>query len=71
MSYPKVVLHDSRIAFGIDYFASEEDAITAALIVAKRGDTYNGGWYHGEPTGRTPWFDFEKDGVKLYAVTVR
>lgn len=71
-NYPTRVKHDSRICFGIDYFASEADAKAAAAIVRKRGDTYNGGFLDGMPCGRDSGFDhIDRDtGEKVYAVTV-
>lgn len=69
-SYPKVVRHDSRIAFGIDFFATEEEADRAAAIVRERDDRYNGGWWDGYPCGRAREFDHTYEGRKIYAVTV-
>lgn len=69
---PTPVKHDSRICFGIDYFTSASDADTYAAVVRKRGDTYNGGFFHGMSCGRDKGFDYTdaKHG-RLYAVTVR
>lgn len=71
-TYPVPVKRDSRICFGIHYFATEADAKAAAAIVRKRGDTYNGGHFHGMPCGRDTGFDHvDRDtGEKVYAVTV-
>lgn len=71
--YPTRVKHDSRICFGIDYFATKAEAEAAAAIVRKRGDTYNGGFFDGMPCGRDSGFDHADPdtGKKLYAVTVR
>jgi hypothetical protein len=70
--YPTRVKHDSRICFGIDYFATEAEAEAAAAIVRERGDTYNGGYFDGMPCGRDSGFDHvdSDTGKKLYAVTV-
>lgn len=72
-TYPTIVKHSSRIAWGIDYFDTEEDAKVAGDIVTARGDTANGGWFDGLPLGRDTSFDYfdEKLGRKLYAVTRR
>lgn len=70
-SIPKPVYHDSRICFGINFFESESEANAYAEIVQKRGDTYNGGYFHGMACGREPERDMVMDGRKLFAVTVR
>lgn len=71
ITYPTPVDHDSRISFGIDYFATEEEAEIAHSIVRERGDTANGGYFHGMPLGRDDAFDrLTDEGVKLYAVKV-
>jgi hypothetical protein len=63
---------DSRICFAIAYYAREADAETAAKIVVARGETYNGGFFHGMCCGRDAGWDYV-DPVhgKLYAVTTR
>jgi hypothetical protein len=68
---PTPVKTDSRICFGIKYFASEEEASRYAEWVKARELTYNGGFYHGMPCGReTVWDHIDKaTGRKLYAVT--
>jgi hypothetical protein len=66
---PDHVAMESRICFGIKWFASEEDAHVYDQYVRKMGWTYNGGFYHGCPLGRDPRFDRTVDGVKRYAVT--
>jgi hypothetical protein len=66
---PEPVKVDSRICFGIYYFASEDDAQRWAE--AHKGSTYNGGWFHGMPCGRDKtWDHVDRDtGQQLYAVT--
>lgn len=68
---PKPVKVDSRTCFGISYYATEEDAERVGAYIAKRGDTYNGGWYHGMPCGRDASWDYtnKETNQKLYAVT--
>lgn len=62
---------DSRSCFGVYYYDSEMKADVASLAVRLRGDSYNGGWFHGMPCKRDKSFDEKnKDGVNLYAVTV-
>jgi len=69
---PVPVKTDSRICFGIAWFASEEEANRYSQIVHKRGDTYNGGWYHGMACGRDRGFDYkDEQHGQLYAVTTR
>lgn len=69
---PTPVKIDSRICFGIHYFASAKDADTYAAVVRKRGDTYNGGFFHGMACGRDKSFDYtDTEHGRLYAVTVR
>lgn len=62
---PTAVKVESRICFGISYFATEEEAESYAASVRRRGVTYNGGFLDGTPCGRAPHFDH--DG--LFAVT--
>ena len=71
-NYPTPVKRDSRICFGIHYFATEAEAEAAAAIVRERGDTYNGGFFDGMPCGRDSGFDHvdRETGEKVYAVTV-
>ena len=64
-----LVTTDQRICFGIAYFDSEENAAIANKEVTDRGDTYNGGMFHGMSCGRDKSWDREEDGRKLYAVT--
>jgi hypothetical protein len=56
---------ESRIAFGISYFATEAEAEEYAAEVEKQRRTYNGGFFHGMPCGRAKQFDHEG----LFAVT--
>lgn len=69
--YPEPVKTFSGIAYGIHYFASEEEAELAGRLVRAKGDTFNGGFFDGVPCGRDPYRDHEdaKHG-KVYAVTV-
>lgn len=59
---------DVRICFSIAYFTNEADA--EAYAKARPG-TYNGGMFHGTPTGRDASWDYtdKRDGVKYYATT--
>ena len=50
---------DTRLCFGIDWFASEEDAMAAHELVSKDGATYNGGYFHGMACGRDQHHDRE------------
>lgn len=69
---PEPVKTESRICFGIAYFRTEEDANRFSSFVHKRGDTYNGGFYHGMACGRDSGFDHtDKELGPLYAVTTR
>lgn len=66
----KPVKVDGRICFGIAWFTSEEDAKKYATFVGERGDTYNGGWFHGMSCGRDSGFDHVDPKLgQLYAVT--
>lgn len=71
-NYPTPIKKDSRICFGIHFFATEEEAKLASEIVQARGDTYNGGYYDGMKCGRDVGFDIRnEDGqVTHFAVTV-
>lgn len=66
------VKSDSRNCFGIEWFATKEEAVAYDKEVRKRGDTYNGGWYHGAACGRAPEFDHidKETGQQLFAVTI-
>lgn len=67
---PQPVLRDSRIAIGISYFLTEEEADAYAENVVARGVTYNGGYFHGMPCGREPGRDYDHpEHGRLYAVT--
>jgi hypothetical protein len=68
---PKAVKKESRIAFGISYFATEVDANAYAVRVREQGLTYNGGFLHGVLWGRAPHFDHRDraTGQRLFAVT--
>ncbi len=68
---PVAVKTESRICFGIAWFATEREADAYATIVRKRGDTYNGGYFHGMSCDRDSGFDYTEQGRKLYAVTTR
>jgi hypothetical protein len=66
------ILYDSRTCFGIAFFDNKDAAERYAKKVQKRGDTYNGGFFHGMACGRDESFDYV-DAVRgqLYAVTTR
>lgn len=67
---PQPVRSESRICFGVSYFATEADAATYAAYVRSRGQTYNGGYFHGAPCGREPSRDFiDPVHGQLFAVT--
>lgn len=68
---PKPIKTESRVAFGLAWFATEAEADTFATFIRARGDSYNGGFYPGTPCGRAPIFDTTIDGKPAYAVTVR
>lgn len=70
MDKPTPIKEESRICFGIEYYATEKDADLAGTFVEKRGDTYNGGSFHGMGCGRELRFDHERDGQKFYSVTI-
>ena len=65
---PEPVKTDSRICFAIAFFETEADAEEYAKHV--KGE-YNGGFYHGRPTGRdSSWDHIDRDtGKQLYAST--
>jgi len=67
---PKPAKFDSRICFSIAYFTTEGEAQAYAADVARRGCTYNGGWFHGMPCGRDTQWDHRDPALgMLYAVT--
>jgi hypothetical protein len=63
--HPTPVRHESRICFGIDWYATEAEAMEADRLGREAGNTYNGGFYHGMACGRDKTWD--KDG--MFAVT--
>jgi hypothetical protein len=66
---PKPVEIESRICFGIAWFATKDEANRQAAFHQDAGITVNGGWFDGMICGRAPEFDKKgKDGKKLYAV---
>ena len=68
----KPVKYDGRICFGIAFFTSEEDAQKYDAYVKQRGDSYNGGWFHGMPCGRDTTWDHKDEKLgQLFAVTTR
>ncbi len=69
---PEPVRTESRICFGIAWFATEAVAIAYGRHVRKRGDTYNGGYFDGMSCGRDSAWDYTTpEGQKLFAVTVQ
>jgi hypothetical protein len=58
---------DSRSCFGVYFYDHEAKALVADLGIRVRGDTYNGGFFHGMPCGRDSSFDTAEP--KLYSVT--
>ena len=54
---PTPVAHESRICFGISWYATERDAWIADRLIRARGITYNGGFYDGMPCGRDSAWD--------------
>lgn len=69
---PTPVKIDSRISFGISYFTTAADADAFGALVSARGDTRNGGWFHGMPLGRDAAWDYVDDTLgPLFAVTTR
>lgn len=68
---PAPIRQDSRTCFGINWYATEEEADQVAEAVRARGETYNGGFLHGTPCGRDKTWDVVKDGVVVeFAVTI-
>lgn len=56
-SVPEPVELESRICFGIAWFATESDAYAFDAHQVKIGQTYNGGWYDGQQCGRDKTWD--------------
>lgn len=67
MNTPTPVRTESRNCFGISYFSTEEEAEAFARIVVEQGQTYNGGFYHGLPCGRSKALD--RPDLGQFAVT--
>jgi len=65
--FPTPIKRSSRISFGVEWYATLEEAEAISRIVSQR-ETVNGGWRHGEPCGREPSFDMVIDGKMAYAV---
>jgi hypothetical protein len=71
--FPNAIDRDSRICFGIVWFATEAEADAAHEFVRKRWDRYNGGYMDGMPCGRDSSYDKRNEAkeVTAYAVTTR
>ena len=74
MKYQKIqkpVDSEERICFGLIWYDTEQEAQTAAKIIHKNGDRYNGGMLDGKPCGREPRFDRQEGDIRKgkYAVT--
>ena len=65
MIAPTPVRSESRICFGLEWYATEEEAETASAIARERDERYNGGYSHGMLCGRDASFD----SAGLFAVT--
>jgi hypothetical protein len=66
----KTVFVESRIAFGILWFATEADAAIAHDAVREEGRCYNGGYCDGMRCGREyVWDRRNESGEMTYAVT--
>ena len=72
-AFKNAIDHDSRICFGIVWFATEAEAAAAHKVVRKRWDCYNGGYMDGMPCGRDKSYDKRNEAgeVIAYAVTKR
>lgn len=69
---PKPAKTESRICFGLAWFKTEAEADAFAAIVRSRGESYNGGFFHGMACGRDKGFDYvDAELGQLYAVTQR
>ena len=71
---PAPVHLDARISFTLLYYDTPEVPARAAEATRVAGNTYNGGWFHGEPCGRETQFDHvpaggPNKGKRLYAVS--
>jgi hypothetical protein len=70
--WPDPAKVDSRISFGINYYTSKADADAVGKAVSARGDTRNGGFFHGTPLGRDASWDYVDPTLgPLFAVTTR
>ena len=65
------VKYDGRVCLGYWYFDTEAKAEAVGALVVERGDTFNGGFYHGYALdGRSPAFDHTDDeGRRWFAVS--
>lgn len=70
-NFPNAIERDSRICFGIVWFATEEEADAAHQKVRERRERYNGGWMDGLPCGRDSSYDKRNEAgeVTAFAVT--
>jgi len=69
MSNP--IRREERICFGVEWYATEKEAMEVDEVVQKNGEVYNGGYMHNHPCGRRPEFDCIRDNEKQFAVTRR
>jgi ribosomal protein L27 len=66
---PTPIRTSSRTCYGVQWFATEDDAMTMDAIVRERGDRYNGGYYDGMRCGRDTSLDVIINGKPAFAVT--
>lgn len=66
-----MVKREGRICFGIQYYDDEAEAEREGRKVFDSGRTFNGGFFHGAPCGRSKRFDHidKETGKQLYAIT--
>lgn len=55
---------DSRICFGIEWYATEKEAEEMGEYYRRNGYTFNGGMFHGMACGRSPSWDRGPDHPK-------
>jgi hypothetical protein len=69
---PNRVKYEGRGCFGLEFYATIEEARARAREVQRIGLTYNGGMFHGKPCGRETQFDHTdpETGQALFAVSI-
>lgn len=68
--FKNAISRESRICFGVVWFATEEEATAAHEKVRARRERYNGGWMDGMLCGRDQSYDKRNEAGEVIAFAV-